>query len=152
LYTGPFIERSPDLIVQWTDYAYHSRQRFGEKENTLFLDAQTMPLSRLEMNGFHKLNGALMARGNGIRRNAAVSGARIIDLAPTILYIFGLPVPADMDGQALSDIFTDEYKANKTVRHAGRAAATIRENSEAPYSEEEEAKVKERLRGLGYIE
>ncbi|MBI4832572.1 MAG: alkaline phosphatase family protein, partial [Candidatus Lindowbacteria bacterium] len=152
LYSGPFIERAPDLIVQWTDYAYHSRQRFGETENTLFLDAQTMPLSRLEMNGFHKLNGVLMARGNGVKANAKIDGARIIDLAPTILYVFGLPIPADMDGKVLTAMFTEEYQRTRNIRFTDRETARTSEGADASYSEEEEAKVKDRLRGLGYMD
>ncbi len=152
LYTGPFVDRAPDLIVQWTDYAYHSRQRFGESEDTLFLDVQTMPLSRLEMNGFHKLNGVLMAKGQGIRKNLKVEGASIVDLAPTILYVFGVPIPDDMDGEVLTDIFTDDYQRTKTVRFRSGEAPAVTGVAGGHYSEEEEAKIKDRLRGLGYIE
>ncbi|MFQ5546027.1 MAG: alkaline phosphatase family protein, partial [Acidiferrobacterales bacterium] len=152
LYSGPYVKRAPDLIVQWTDYAYHSRQRFGEKENTLFVDAQTMPLSRLEMNGFHKLNGVFMAKGRGIRENTKIEGARITDLAPTMLYIFGIPIPDDMDGKVLTEIFTEDYKKTKTIRFKSHLAPESGAGGEYSYTDEEEASVKDRLRGLGYIE
>jgi len=152
LYSGPFVKRAPDLIVQWTDYAYHSRQRFGERENTLFVDAQTMPLSRLEMNGFHKLNGVFMAKGRGIKEDTGIEGARIMDIAPTILYICGVPIPDDMDGKVLTEIFTEEYNKAKKLRFKSHSATAGGDGGEYSYTDDEEASIKDRLRGLGYIE
>ncbi len=37
------------------------------------------------------------------------TGAQIIDLAPTILHLMGVPVPDDMDGQVLTEALKDEY-------------------------------------------
>jgi predicted AlkP superfamily phosphohydrolase/phosphomutase len=152
LYSGRFTARAPDLIVQWTDYAYHSRQRFGETESTLFLDAQAMPLSQLEMNGFHRLNGVFMARGQGIRKDVEIKGASIVDLAPTILYILGLPIPDKMDGKVLTDIFTEDYQGTKTLRFTEQETVEDDAGGEHLYSDDEEDTVKERLRGLGYID
>jgi predicted AlkP superfamily phosphohydrolase/phosphomutase len=151
IYHGPFLDFAPDLVIEWKDYAYHSRQRFGEAEETLFEAQQTMPLFQLEMNGFHRMNGMLVARGAGIRAAAGVSGARIVDLAPTILYCMGLPVPDDMDGQVLREIFTDDFLAAvPLVRSAGSSEGAAA--GERDYSEDESEQVKDRLRGLGYLE
>jgi predicted AlkP superfamily phosphohydrolase/phosphomutase len=152
LYKGRFTDSAPDLIIQWTDYAYHSRQRFGEVERTLFLDAQAMPLSQLEMNGFHKLNGTVMARGQGIKKNAEIKGASIMDLAPTILYILGLPIPDTMDGKVLTDIFTEDYREMKTLRFKKQETVEEDAGGEHRYSGDEEDTIKDRLRGLGYID
>ena len=102
LYRGDFTDRAPDLIVRWVDYAYHSRQRFGEEEKEIFMDAQKMPLTNLEMNGFHKMDGIFIAKGAGIRKGVEITGAEIIDMSPTILYMMGLPIPEDMDGKVLN--------------------------------------------------
>ena len=53
----------------------------------------------------HREFGILVARGPGIRRGAEVHGASVLDLTPTVLSIFGLPVGMDMDGKPLVTIF-----------------------------------------------
>lgn len=64
--------------------------------------------------GIHRRNGVLIARGDGIDVEGSLSGARIIDLAPTILHLLGVPVPEDMDGRVLRQILlgtTDPQEA-----------------------------------------
>ncbi len=53
----------------------------------------------------HRNYGVVMACGPGIRRDERVYGATLLDVAPTILGMLGLPVPDDMDGKVLTQIF-----------------------------------------------
>ena len=72
---------------------------------------------------------------------------------PTLLYALGLPVPDDVDGCVLSDLFTPTWQTDHAIcfRHVTEADADT--DSEArPYSIEEEALIAEHLRGLGYLE
>ena len=43
--------------------------------------------------------------GPGIKKDERIYGANIIDITPTILYQFGLPVGEDMDGRVMMDAF-----------------------------------------------
>jgi predicted AlkP superfamily phosphohydrolase/phosphomutase len=54
--------------------------------------------------GHHRLKGIFMAAGPGIERKEMKG--EVIDIAPTILRLFGFDPPAEMDGKCL-DIFTD---------------------------------------------
>ncbi|GAB4339410.1 MAG: alkaline phosphatase family protein [Candidatus Abyssubacteria bacterium] len=101
--------------------------------------------------GTHRLEGLFIARGAGIRENAEIQGARIQDVAPTILYSLGLPVPDDMNGRVLNDAFTEEFRGRRSVEYEARSNIGERAD-ESAYTEEEERLVKERLRNLGYIE
>ena len=53
----------------------------------------------------HRDFGILAIRGQGIRKNHAIYGSSVLDLAPTVLTLFGLPAGEDMDGRALTGAF-----------------------------------------------
>jgi predicted AlkP superfamily phosphohydrolase/phosphomutase/tetratricopeptide (TPR) repeat protein len=54
---------------------------------------------------WHREYGILVMRGPGLKRDERIYGASLIDIAPTILTLFGLPVGEDMDGRTLSEAF-----------------------------------------------
>jgi predicted AlkP superfamily phosphohydrolase/phosphomutase len=56
--------------------------------------------------------GIFVAMGPGIRHGERVMGLQmnVLDIAPTILSIYGVPVPAQMKGRVLSEIFNDNAK------------------------------------------
>ncbi len=92
----------------------------------------------------HRMNGIFVASGAGVKNAGEFHDARLIDLAPTILHLMGLPVPRDMDGRVLSEALAD----TRTVEYAGTSEGQAATDG---YSEEEEAQVIERLKDLGYI-
>ncbi|MBI5114888.1 alkaline phosphatase family protein [Candidatus Poribacteria bacterium] len=102
--------------------------------------------------GHHRKEGILIASGNGIKNNAKVSGARIIDVAPTILYSLGIEIPDDMDGAVLQEIFEPSFVQARGDQ-TKKLSVGHRQASEADevYSEEDAKKIEERLRGLGYL-
>jgi predicted AlkP superfamily phosphohydrolase/phosphomutase len=91
-FTGPYLDRLPDLTVLWDQtfrwVAIHS-PRFG-----------TLRLRRQDArSGSHTPHGFLLAMGPGIARGEELSGHSIYDIAPTVLAMAGVPVPSDMDGR-----------------------------------------------------
>ena len=50
-------------------------------------------------------DGVLLLYGEGIRPGALLTGARSVDLVPTLLYGMGYPVARDFDGQVLTQAF-----------------------------------------------
>jgi hypothetical protein len=56
-------------------------------------------------------DGALLLYGEGIRPGALLTGARLVDLAPTLLYSLGFPVARDFDGQVLTAAFDKSFLA-----------------------------------------
>ena len=91
------------------------------------------------------MNGILIASGAGIRNIGEFRGAQLIDLAPTMLHLLGLPVPSDVDGRVLTEILTDA----RTVEYGGTSEGRV--TTSEGYTEEEEQEVLERLADLGYI-
>ena len=53
----------------------------------------------------HRPFGIFVAAGPGIRQDELVHGASVLDVAPTVLTLFDLPIGRDMDGKPLTGIF-----------------------------------------------
>lgn len=160
LYHGDCLEKAPDIIIMWTNCEYITRQSYGlnnvgEKYKYISSDLRTGEVGRLmalEQTGTHRLNGIFMFSGAPFVRNNNITGARIIDLAPTILYQMGVPIPKDMDGEILSEIFKKDYlDSNQPVYVAPLDSGSHHEDMDT-YSESESQEVEERLRDLGYLE
>ena len=98
------------------------------------------------------MHGILVAKGPPFKRGAEIAGARLIDFAPTLLYLLGQPVPRDMDGKVLSDLFQPEYLQSHPIRYDDEEEDFHAPESGGEYSKEEAAQVEERLKALGYIE
>jgi predicted AlkP superfamily phosphohydrolase/phosphomutase len=144
VYRGRFLARAPDLMFLTRDMEYKA----------LGLSDFSSP-KVLEpvygCTGNHRMDGILALQGRGlIREGATVDGAEIQDLAPTILYVLGVPVPRDMDGQVLNSVFTPGFASGRPVEYAeGEEPASSLE--ERGYSPEEEEELTQRLRDLGYV-
>ena len=61
-------------------------------------------------------DGFLLAYGGVVKPGRYPRGS-IVDLTPTLLYYFGLPIGRDMDGFARADIFTSEFTAERPVAY-----------------------------------
>ena len=59
-------------------------------------------------------DGFLMAFGSPITPGRLGRGA-VVDVVPTLLYLFGLPVARDMDGVARTEVFSDAFNSERTV-------------------------------------
>jgi arylsulfatase A-like enzyme len=86
--------------------------------------------------------------GQGIRAGHRLEGARIVDLAPTLLHLAGVPVPEDMDGQILSAAL--EPNSALAAREV-RRQAPLGSQGAGETDEEYEEIVGSRLRDLGYL-
>ena len=55
----------------------------------------------------HRDFGILAISGPGIKKDELLHGASVLDVAPTILTLYGLPVGEDMDGKVLTQAFVE---------------------------------------------
>ncbi|UCG68037.1 MAG: alkaline phosphatase family protein, partial [Thermoplasmata archaeon] len=148
IYHGEQIQNAPDLVCMLRN-GYHGGGElemlyFGLQNNDLF--------GNHRWSGQHRINGILIASGPNIIPGKTMTGARIIDLAPTILYLLGLPIPKSMDGRVLEDMFRKDYLSTHEIRFFEEKFPERLEGNGRPFSNEESELLKERLRGLGYIE
>ncbi|MCA9972187.1 MAG: alkaline phosphatase family protein [Anaerolineales bacterium] len=54
----------------------------------------------------HRSLGVFCMAGDGVLRDERIYGAGLLDIAPTILTLFGLPIGQDMDGKPLVEAFS----------------------------------------------
>ncbi|HZS18576.1 MAG TPA: alkaline phosphatase family protein [Candidatus Udaeobacter sp.] len=154
IFHGPFAHEGADLILDWwsEDSLFSTEPSFPEDTSKpALVIRERKPSETSEWGGTHRLHGIVIAAGPALKSGAEVANARLIDIAPTLLHLLNVPVPEDMDGQVLTSVFRPEFLAEHTVR-AGAASATSGADRPSGYTEEESAKVEERLQALGYLE
>lgn len=144
LYHGERLETAPDLILVTQD-AYKGGTSIDELVSDVPLDV----LSKLS--GVHRMDGIILAQGPHIRHNATIEGAGIIDVAPTVLYTLGMPIPSDMDGKPLTNLFEEAYIDQTTASYTDERKIEDVASDEYGYSEEEEESVRSKLEALGYL-
>jgi predicted AlkP superfamily phosphohydrolase/phosphomutase len=60
-------------------------------------------------------DGVLFVAGGGIRPGAVPARASVLDVAPTLLYLLGLPVARDMEGRVLTEILDPAFASENPV-------------------------------------
>lgn len=149
LYHGPFLEQAPDLLIEWGDYRYWGRGRYDIWSAPIFEDRKTLDFSALLLTGTHRPDGIFIASGPGVKAGAEIDGARLIDLAPTILGILDLPIPGYMDGSVLQAAFVEGAIESTVLPDAVTTVQSHR--GESGYTSEDVAKISRRLEDLGYL-
>ena len=113
IFHGPHADEAPDLIAEFKDWSVVASGAVAG--DTVFSEFR---------GGVHRMNGILVARGEGIRAGKTLAEAEITDLPPTILHLLGLPVPADLDARVLTDAFSPTHLEAHPIRR-GEAAVPL---------------------------
>lgn len=141
IFEGTYAKYGPDIICIPTDWRY---QVFGYQDfvSNHFIERYC------EMTGHHRTDGILFALGRPLQRGRWIEEARLLDLAPTLLHLVGLPVPSDMDGRVLEEMFTDDAWHYPEILPIDEAAE--RETAAIELSADQQRVVMQRLKALGY--
>ena len=93
LYQGPFINRAADLVLvaKRKEDAFFGLTDFGSNQLVEKVHRTT---------GSHREEGILLVKGKGISKGE-VKGAKISDVAPTVLALMGEKMPGEMTGRRL---------------------------------------------------
>ena len=150
VYHGRYAHLAPDLLVD-TFEDYFVRSNIDHLEGRIVYPAGRYQGRLLPHTARHTQDGILIAAGPPIAPGKKPDGARLIDLAPTILYLKGLPVPSSMDGQPLLDWVHADYRRKYPVEWDASMEMERGERSGTIYNQQETATVEARLRDLGYI-
>jgi len=122
IHSGPYSKYGPDLFIYFDQCRYNISEMIGH--DSLY----SYDTAKGSDDGGHGREGFLAMVGPGIPAIGEVKNMTLLDLAPTILSLMGLPVREDMEGKVL-----------------------LEKGGEVVYSEEDEEAVRKRLSGLGYL-
>ncbi|WXG40375.1 MAG: alkaline phosphatase family protein [Candidatus Freyarchaeum deiterrae] len=103
IYQGEHLELAPDLVV------------IPNEGYRIFdiLQGSSWDLENKVWSAYHRLQGVFIAYGPDIKEGYRIENAKIYDLAPTVLHMFQVPIPRDMDGRVLTEIFQESSELSK---------------------------------------
>ncbi len=131
----------PDTVVMIvSDHGFHCDHL--RPEGSAAVDQQPV--------AWHRPFGVLALWGPGIKKGEKLYGATLLDVAPTVLSLLGLPVADDMDGGALRQVFESppESQSVETYEHDAVGSAPEAEPAEDPWVAQQ---VLKQLQALGYV-
>jgi predicted AlkP superfamily phosphohydrolase/phosphomutase/tetratricopeptide (TPR) repeat protein len=129
-------------VILCSDHGFHSDH----------LRPRVTPREPAGPAAWHREYGILVINGPGLQQNHQVCGASLLDIAPTLLTLAGLPVGRDMDGKVL----VNAWEKMPTIERIdswddvpGESGQHPQDHHEDPF---EARQALEQLVALGYIE
>ena len=149
LYHGPMMSEIPDMVINLRDWSYCPVVgTASELAEEAIVRPPVQEWKQLAHSGTHRLEGILLLSGPEIAHND-LGIAQMVDIAPTVMNMLGLPAHENWDGRILEEAFgggvtrvaasADEYRQNR------------KEDGEPVYTQEDEDEVRRRLEDLGYL-
>ena len=120
IHSGEYAKFGPDLFVYFDNCYWNISELIGY-DSIYSYDTPKGP-----DDGGHGPFGFFAMAGKGVPKRGEVSDADLLDIAPTVLHLFGVTIPQDMEGKVLT-------------------------KKERVYSKEDEDEIRERLSRLGYL-
>lgn len=143
IYWGPYMSQAADLFFIMKNMKYVTFRHgfeFGPELNSLTELA-------IVQSATHRMDGIFVVTGSHIKRGI-LERASIMDMAPTILHIMNVPIPSDMDGRVLKEIFKPRSDpAKRDIKYVEPSV----EKPKRRLRRKEKKELEERLRALGYI-
>lgn len=129
---------TPDFFLEW-ESGIEIKDVHNEDPDRIFGPPQ-------QFQADNHPEGILLASGPNISSDGDVTSARLYDLAPTILHLLGCPIPDDIDGNVLKELYSCESNASSNE------VRTITGEEFSDTKNQGDEQVQNRLRDLGYIE
>jgi predicted AlkP superfamily phosphohydrolase/phosphomutase len=142
IYSGPYVSEAADIVFLPADMR-------NKALGTLDFTSNRFSFPVYGNSGDHRMEGIFLGLGPSFRRGTRLDARSILDVAPTVLYLLGLQVPRQMDGEVLADALLEERLARNPVKYAdtellGNAVG-------GALSAEDSEDIRRRLEGIGYV-
>jgi predicted AlkP superfamily phosphohydrolase/phosphomutase len=97
IHSGRYVQYGPDLFMWFDNCRYNIDEQFGH-ESIYSYDTTKGP-----DDGGHGPEGYFVMAGPGVPALGELTEFSLLDVAPTVLHLMGLPVPEDMEGRVLTE-------------------------------------------------
>jgi predicted AlkP superfamily phosphohydrolase/phosphomutase len=139
IYSGPHVNLAPDIFFIINAYKSTIEIDFA---NEPFVSAPSIA----NRTGGHQPEGVFIAKGNGVR-HARLENISVLDIVPTLLALYGIEIPADIDGRVITESIKPEVLGSLKIRRGQKAS-----NSEPRVDEKGDLEeMKKMLKSLGYM-
>lgn len=98
IYSGKYVDEAPDLIVYFGDLDWRSTGSVGH-DSLYSFETEIGPDDAV-----HAQHGIFIMKAPGIEGGKKLEGLHIMDGAPTVLSLLGVPIPPDMEGKSIADM------------------------------------------------
>ena len=147
LYAGPELDKIPDLVVEFRDYAWLGKGNLTERTPALEDRIAIRAHPDTHYAGGHRPDGIFVLAGPDARAGGELAGAGIADVAPTVMYLLGEAVPAAFEGRLLAEAIEPSLLDERAPEFDDdEEPAVVIAEHESP------REVEQRLRDLGYFE
>ena len=109
IYSGPATTNAPDILFEGAPGWLVSRGKGNPEAPVFGPPAYTF-------SGYHLPQGILVAAGPHIAKPGRIDGSRLIDIAPTLLYLLDCDVPKVMEGSVLRGLVDPAWLAENPPR------------------------------------
>jgi len=107
LYNGEELNYAPDIQIKIDNYKCNIQSKSLEGE------VFSNNVQNIHKNGSHRRHGIFCGYGPDIKTATKLQNLRIYDIAPTILHYYDIPIPKDVDGRVLKEIFKENSELYK---------------------------------------
>ncbi len=139
IYHGMQMEYAPSLVIDYED-GIHISGSVGKK---------SVFSKPLRWRADNKVEGIFVGFGPDMKRGMKTDYLSILDLAPTLLHLFGVPMSDDMDGKVRMEFFNENSEpANRKVEIIVKKDL----KSRLQHTHSDDMQIARRLKQLGYME
>ncbi len=142
VYEGPYVDEAPDIVFIPRDMRYKAL-------GTLDFTSASFMEPVYGNSGDHRMNGVFLGLGPGFARGGRIERLSILDIAPTVLYLLGLPVPRAMDGRIAEEALEEGRLARRRPEFVDRDL--LGRTGVGRMEGEDRDDIRRRLEGMGYI-
>jgi len=133
-----FVEPCPDITLRLRDGGFVS-----------ILKSNEILTQRPSADGTHRPAGIFVGHGPSFRKGQTLAPLSILDIAPLMLTLLGVPVPNDLEGRVPTEALSGERTAQ---RGAQTHSLAHQEAERAEPSDDEREALMNQLKVLGYMD